>query len=639
MSEKSEGNGRPTPARTKISNAVVRFAGDSGDGMQLTGTQFANEVAWAGNDLATLPDFPAEIRAPRGTLFGVSSYQIQFGSAAIHTPGGSPDVLVAMNPAALKVHLPDLRKGATIIVNVNEFTKGNLSKAGYESNPLDQPGFKQTYRLYEIEVGRLVREALAESGLSAKEIDRSKNFFCLGFVSWLYNRPIEPTVEWTEAKFKKLPLVRDANIKVLKAGYFYGDTIEAAISTFDLEPATYDPGLYRQISGNQALALGIIAAATQADRPVVFGAYPITPASDILHHLNGYRHFRVRPIQAEDEIAAMGAVVGAAFGGAIAVTASSGPGIALKGEAMGLAVKTELPLVIINVQRGGPSTGLPTKTEQADLMQALYGRNGECPLIVLAPCTPSDCFQIAYEAVRLSVKYMTPVMILSDGYLANGSEPWKVPSVSDLPAVPLHFATDPATYQPYLRDEATLARPWAIPGTKGLEHRIGGLEGQNATGNVSYDAENHDLMVRLREEKVRRVVTEIPPLECLGDNEGELLLVGWGSTYGTIRQVVEEARADKLDVSAIHIRHLSPLPSDLGATLKRFKKVLVPEINRGQLLRILRAEFLVNAEGFNRVTGQPLDAGELRQAINDRLAPARDEGATKEPKKVKSKRS
>jgi 2-oxoglutarate ferredoxin oxidoreductase subunit alpha len=544
-----------------------------------------------------------------------------------------------MNPAALKVHLPDLRKGATIIVNVNEFTKGNLSKAGYESNPLDQPGFKQTYRLYEIEVGRLVREALAESGLSAKEIDRSKNFFCLGFVSWLYNRPIEPTVEWTEAKFKKLPLVRDANIKVLKAGYFYGDTIEAAISTFDLEPATYDPGLYRQISGNQALALGIIAAATQADRPVVFGAYPITPASDILHHLNGYRHFRVRPIQAEDEIAAMGAVVGAAFGGAIAVTASSGPGIALKGEAMGLAVKTELPLVIINVQRGGPSTGLPTKTEQADLMQALYGRNGECPLIVLAPCTPSDCFQIAYEAVRLSVKYMTPVMILSDGYLANGSEPWKVPSVSDLPAVPLHFATDPATYQPYLRDEATLARPWAIPGTKGLEHRIGGLEGQNATGNVSYDAENHDLMVRLREEKVRRVVTEIPPLECLGDNEGELLLVGWGSTYGTIRQVVEEARADKLDVSAIHIRHLSPLPSDLGATLKRFKKVLVPEINRGQLLRILRAEFLVNAEGFNRVTGQPLDAGELRQAINDRLAPARDEGATKEPKKVKSKRS
>ncbi len=620
MAEKETARAGAQGVRESIESAVIRFAGDSGDGMQLTGTQFANEAAWAGNDLATLPDFPAEIRAPRGTLFGVSSFQIQFGSVPVHTPGGAPDVLVAMNPAALKVYLSELKPGGTIIVNTNEFNKNNLGKAGYESNPLEDQSFRDSYRLYEIEVTKIVREALSDSGMGNKEIDRSKNFFCLGFVSWLFNRPIEPTVQWTESKFSKLPSVRDSNIKVLKAGYFYGDTVEAAYTKYDVAAAKHEPGTYRQISGNAALGMGLIAAANRAELTLVYGAYPITPASDVLHFLSGHRNFRVRPIQAEDEIAAMGAVIGAAFGGAIGVTGTSGPGIALKGEAIGLAVKTELPVVICNVQRGGPSTGLPTKTEQSDLLQAFYGRNGDCPLIILAASTPGDCFHIGYEAVRLATKYMTPVLVLTDGYLANGAEPWKVPDVSSLPDVHVEFATDPKTYQPYQRDETTLARPWAIPGTPGLEHRVGGLEGENITGNVNYESENHDLMVRLREEKVRRVVADIPPLEIQGKADGELLMVGWGSTYGTICQTLTDCLADGLPVASIHIRHMNPLPADLGAILKRFDKILIPEINRGQLLRLIRAEYLVDAKGFNKVRGLPLNASELKEAVVDMLS-------------------
>jgi 2-oxoglutarate ferredoxin oxidoreductase subunit alpha len=608
--------------RAHVPRVTILFAGDSGDGMQLTGTQFALEAAWAGNDLATLPNYPAEIRAPQGTIFGVSSFQIQFGSTPIYTPGDAADALVAMNPAALRAHLRDLRAGGVLIVDAGEFTPSNLAKAGYRENPLSDPELERTYRLYEVDVTRLTREALRESGLSIKEVDRCRNFFCLGLVSWLYNRPIKPTIDWIRSKFAKRPALADANLRALAAGHAYGETVEAFQETYDVAPArgVFAPGTYRQIMGNQAVALGLVAAAVRAGRPLVYGAYPITPASDILHALAGYRRFRVRTVQAEDEIAAIGAAIGAAYGGAIAVTGTSGPGLALKTEAIGLAVMTELPLVIVDVQRGGPSTGLPTKTEQADLLQAVWGRNGECPVVVLAAATPGDCFAMAYEAVRIAVKYMVPVMLLTDGYIANGSEPWKVPDASALAPIPVAFATKTdRPFRPYERDPATLARPWAVPGTAGLEHRVGGLEKQDGTGDVCYEPDNHDLMIRLREEKVRRVSHEIPPLEVFGEPEGELLVIGWGGTYGAIRTAVEEARGDGRSVSAVHLRHIHPLPPDLGPIVSRFKKVLVPEINRGQLLRLLRAELLVDARGYNKVRGLPLTRAEIRGAIEETL--------------------
>src|SRR5437867_7632237 len=503
-------------SRKALDRAVIRFAGDSGDGMQLTGDQFTTESAWAGNDLATLPNFPAEIRAPAGTLFGVSSFQLQFGSQRVYTPGDRLDCLVAMNPAALKVHLGDLKPGGLLIVNTAAYEKRNLDKAGYAQNPLDDPALAERYRLHKVDMSGLTHEAIKDLPLNTKEKDRTKNFFALGLVSWIYTRPLEPTLDWIGKKFSKNPQFAEANTRVLKAGHAFGETAEFFEESYRIEAADMPPGLYRAMTGNRALAWGLLAAAQRSTLPVVYGAYPITPASSILEELAMHKRFRVRTIQAEDEITAVTSVIGAAFGGAIGVTGSSGPGIALKGEGIGLAVTAELPIVIFDIQRGGPSTGLPTKTEQADLMQALYGRNSESPVVVIAPCTPGDCFYIAYEAVRIAIKYMVPVIVLSDGYLANGSEPWLIPDVKTLPDIPVKFRTEPEGFFPYLRDPATLARPWVRPGTPGLEHRIGGIEKQDVTGNISYDPENHDHMVKTRAEKVRRVAQEIPPTSING---------------------------------------------------------------------------------------------------------------------------
>ncbi|MBI1733853.1 MAG: 2-oxoacid:acceptor oxidoreductase subunit alpha [Candidatus Rokubacteria bacterium] len=605
--------------RRELERAVVRFAGDSGDGMQLTGEQFTTESAWAGNDIATLPNFPAEIRAPAGTLFGVSSFQLQFGSQRVYTPGDRLDCLVAMNPAALKVHLPDLKPGGLLIVNTSAFDKRNLDKAGYAQNPLDEAALGERYRLHKVDMTGLTLEALKDLGLNAKEKDRTKNFFALGLVSWIFTRPLEPTLEWIGKKFSKSRDIAEANTRVLKAGHAFGETAEIFSEHYTIEPAEMPPGLYRAMTGNRALAWGLLAAAERSKLPIVYGAYPITPASSILEELALHKRFRIRTIQAEDEIAAVTAAIGASFGGAIGVTGSSGPGIALKGEGIGLAVMAELPLVVFNVQRGGPSTGLPTKTEQADLMQALYGRNSECPVVVIAPATPGDCFYIAYEAVRIAAKYMVPVMVLSDGFLANGSEPWLIPDPATLPPIDVEFRTEQEGFFPYLRDAATLARPWVRPGTAGLEHRIGGIEKQDVTGNISYDPENHDHMVRVRAEKVRRVAQEIPPTSINGPATGDLLVVGWGSTYGSITAAVERAHADGKAVASIHLRHLNPLPPDLGHLLREFRKVLVPEINSGQLVRVLRAEYLVDAVGFNRVRGLPLMSDEIHDAINQLL--------------------
>jgi 2-oxoglutarate ferredoxin oxidoreductase subunit alpha len=602
------------PRRT-LTRAVVRFAGDSGDGMQVTGEQFTTEAAWAGNDISTFPNFPAEIRAPAGTLFGVSSFQLQFGSQRVYTPGDSLDALVAMNPAALKVHLPDLKSGGLLIVNTSAFEDRNLTKAGYTANPLDDPGLAEQYRLHQVDITSLTKQALEDMPLNAKEKDRCKNFFALGLVSWLYTRPLDPTIEAIRKRFARNAAFVEANIRVLKAGYAFGETAEMFGEHYGVEPAALPAGTYRSMTGNRALAWGLLAAADRTGIPVVFGAYPITPASSILEELAAHKRFRVRTFQAEDEIAAVTAAIGAAFGGAIGVTASSGPGIALKGEAIGLAVMAELPLVIIDVQRGGPSTGLPTKTEQADLMQALYGRNSESPIVVLAPATPGDCFFIAYEAVRLAVKYMVPVMVLSDGYLANGAEPWLIPDPKSLPDIPVRFRTEGEGFFPYMRDAATLARPWVRPGTRGLEHRIGGIEKQDVTGNISYEPDNHDHMVRLRAEKVRRVAQEIPPTTIHGPHAGDVLVVGWGGTYGSIAAAVEEVQMEGRAVAAVHLRHLNPLPPDLGQILRQYRKVLVPEINSGQLVRVLRAEYLVDAVGFNRVRGVPLATQEIVEAI------------------------
>jgi len=605
--------------RRELERAVVRFAGDSGDGMQLTGEQFTTESAWAGNDIATLPNFPAEIRAPAGTLFGVSSFQLQFGSQRVYTPGDRLDCLVAMNPAALKVHLADLKPGGLLIVNTAAFDKRNLDKAGYPQNPLDDPALGERYRLHKVDMTGLTMEAQKDLNLGAKEKDRTKNFFALGLVSWIYTRPLEPTLEWIGKRFAKNKDIAEANTRVLKAGHAYGETAEIFSEHYTIEPAEMPPGLYRAMTGNRALAWGLLAAAERSKLPVVYGAYPITPASSILEELAMHKRFRIRTIQAEDEIAAVTAAIGASFGGAIGVTGSSGPGIALKGEGIGLAVMAELPLVVFNIQRGGPSTGLPTKTEQADLMQAIYGRNSESPVVVLAPATPGDCFYIAYEAVRIAAKYMVPVIVLSDGFLATGSEPWLIPDPATLPSIEIDFRTEREGFFPYLRDPATLARPWVRPGTPGLEHRIGGIEKQDVTGNISYDPENHDHMVRTRAEKVRRVAQEIPPTTINGPATGDVLVVGWGSTFGSITAAVERAQADGKSVAAVHVRHLNPLPPDLGHILREYRKVLVPEINSGQLVRVLRAEYLVDAVGFNRVRGLPLMSDEVHDAINQLL--------------------
>src|SRR5581483_4324676 len=605
----------PKPRRI-LDRAVVRFAGDSGDGMQVTGEQFTTEAAWAGNDLATFPNFPAEIRAPAGTLFGVSSFQLQFGSRRVYTPGDRLDCLVAMNPAALKVHLPDLKEGGLLILNTSAFEKKNLDRAGYATNPLDDSALGERYRLHKIDITRLTVDALAGLPLNAREKDRCKNFFALGLVSWIYTRPIEPTLDWIKKRFTKSADVAEANTRALKAGYHFGETAEIFAECYGVEPAEMPPGVYRSMTGNRALAWGILAAAQRTALPVVYGAYPITPASDILHELSQHKRFHVRTFQAEDEIAAVGAVIGAAFGGAIGICGTSGPGLALKSEGIALAVMAELPIVVFDIQRGGPSTGLPTKTEQGDLLQALYGRNSECPVVVLAPATPGDCFFIAYEAIRIAVRYMVPVIVLSDGYLANCAEPWLIPDPTKLPDIDVRFRTDPEGFHPYAREEATLARPWVRPGTPGLEHRIGGLEKQHITGNVSYDPDNHDLMVRLRAEKVRRVAQEIPPTTINGPAAGDLLVVGWGGTYGTVTAAVEDAQASGLVVASLHLRHLNPLPPDLGQILHQYRRVLVPEINSGQLVRVLRAEYLVDAVGFNRVRGVPLTTQDVLEAIH-----------------------
>ena len=626
MSETAAIESPKTKKRDEVTDTVIRFAGDSGDGMQLTGNQFATETAWAGTDLATLPDYPAEIRAPAGTLFGVSSFQIQFGSRHIHTPGDEPDVLVAMNPAAFKVHVKDLRPGGILICNSNAFESRNLQRAGFDGNPLEDEAIGATYRLHSIAITSLTREAVSGAGVSSREADRCKNFFALGLVSWLFDRPLEPTIDWAESKFKKYPKILDANIRALKAGHAYGETTEMFGRAYQMGRAPMKPGTYRQVTGNSALALGLAAAAAKAGRPLVYGAYPITPASDILHELSMYKNFGVRTFQAEDEIAAICATIGASYAGAIAVTGTSGPGLALKAEALGLAVMTELPLVVIDVQRGGPSTGLPTKTEQADLLQALYGRNGECPAAVVAARTPGDCFYTVYEAVRIAYKYMCPVVVLTDGYLGNGAEPWLIPDADALPPIDITFEPAPAApghFMPYARDEKTLARRYGIPGTPGLEHRVGGLEKQDVTGNVNYDPDNHEHMIELRAEKIRRITADIPPTEIEGPAEGDLLVIGWGGTYGSILSACNAAREKGLSVANVHLRFLNPLPSDLGDIIKRYRRVLVPEINAGQLLMVLRATYCIDAIGHNRVRGLPLAKGGILEAIESALQRAR----------------
>ncbi len=602
----------------QLEHVVIRLAGDSGDGMQVTGGQFTNTTAVVGNDLSTLPDYPAEIRAPAGTLPGVSGFQIQFSSTDIHTPGDAPDVLVAMNPAALRVNLADLKPGGALILNTGAFKDTDLKKAGYAVNPLDD-GSLERFRLFRVDLSDLTRKALSGTTLNAKQIDRCKNFFALGMMYWLYQRPLDTTYRWIEEKFGAKPTLAEANRLALKAGFAYCEATEVFQTQYEVPAAKLAPGVYRNMSGNSALALGLVAAAKRCGLPLFQGSYPITPASDILHELSMYKQFGVYTFQAEDEIAAIGAAIGASFAGAIGFTSTSGPGVALKSEAIGLAVMTELPLVIANIQRGGPSTGLPTKTEQADLLQALFGRNGEAPVPVLAPATPGDCFHMAFEAVRIAIRYMTPVFILSDGYLANGAEPWKIPDVDGLPEIPVHFRRDPEGFQPYLRDPITLARPWAIPGAAGLEHRIGGLEKEDVTGNVSYDPLNHEKMIRLRAEKISRIALDLPEAKVEGEPSGRLLVVGWGSTFGAITVAVSRRREEGKSVSHLHLRALNPLPRNLGEILGRFEHILVPEMNMGQLLMILRAKYLVDARGLNKVQGKPFKEGEILAAIDEIL--------------------
>jgi len=600
-----------------LKSAIIRFAGDSGDGMQIAGSRFTETSAIFGNDLSTLPDFPAEIRAPAGTLFGVSGFQVQFASKDIYSPGDEPDVLVAMNPAALKVNIRDLKKGGTIIANEDSFTEKNLQLAGYTANPLED-GSLSEYKVIHVPVTKSTNHAVMDLGLNAKESNRCKNFYALGLTYWLYDRPLETTINWIQNKFKKRPEIVEANIRALKAGFFFGETAEIFTTRYKVEPATLPKGTYRNISGNQAASLGILSASVKSGLPLFLGSYPITPASDILHEVSTYKNFGVKTFQAEDEIAAVCAAIGASFGGALGFTSTSGPGLALKQEAINLAVMVELPLVIADIQRGGPSTGLPTKTEQADLLQAICGRNSESPLPVLAAATPSECFIMIYESARIAVKYMTPVIFLSDGFLANGAEPWKIPELKDLPDIEVKFRTNPEGFFPYLRDD-NLARPWVKPGTPGLEHRIGGLEKQHITGNVSYDPQNHELMVNLRAKKIKNIQNDIPVQEIEGDPEGELLVVGWGSTYGAITAARENLLSQGYRFSRAHIRYLNPFPKNLGDILKRFNKVLVPEMNLGQLCRLLKAEYLVDAIPLNKVQGLPFKAREIEQKVTELL--------------------
>jgi 2-oxoglutarate ferredoxin oxidoreductase subunit alpha len=603
----------------ELDTVTIRFAGDSGDGMQLTGTQFTNTSAIMGNDISTLPDFPAEIRAPAGSLPGVSGFQLNFSNHEIRTPGDQPNVLVAMNPAALKVNLPDLEEGGTLIINTDEFTKENLEHAAYNSNPIED-GSLAGYRVHKLPISTLNRNALKGNvQLSRKEIDRSKNFFALGVLYWLYDRPLDSTLGWINSKFKKNPELVKANEVALKTGYNFAETTEVFTTHYTVKKAVIAPGRYRKITGNEATAIGFVAAAHLAGRPLFYGSYPITPASDILHELARHKNYGVKTFQAEDEIAAVCAAIGASFAGHVGLTGTSGPGVALKQEAIGLAVMTELPLVIINVQRGGPSTGLPTKTEQADLFQAVWGRNGECPAIVIAPSTPADCFDMAIEAVRLAFKYMVPVFYLSDGYLANGAEPWALPEIDKLPRIDVQFVTDPTNFMPYARDEATLARPWALPGTPGLEHRIGGIEKQHITGNVNYDPENHHLMVLLRQEKVDRATADIPPVEVFGQKTGKVLVLGWGSTYGSITSAVERMQVEGKSVSSAHLRHLNPFPKNLGEVLAGFETVIIPEMNLGQLCTMIRAKYMVPAIPFSKVKGRPFQIREIVRKVEEYL--------------------
>ena len=610
------------PARRKkevLESAVIRFAGDSGDGMQITGSQFTNTTALFGNDLATFPDFPAEIRAPAGTLPGVSGFQVHFGAKDVFTPGDAVDVLVAMNPAALKTNIADLKRGGILIVNVDNFKEIDLKKAQVAVSPLEDRSL-EGYRLFPVELTKLTRLALRDLGLDAKSMDRCKNFFALGMCYWLYNRSMDPTYRWLDDKFSKKPVLAEANKLALKAGYAYCDATEAFQVSYEVPPAKLAPGVYRNLSGNTALALGFVAASQKAGIPLFQGSYPITPASDILHELSMYKEFGVMTFQAEDEIAAMTSAIGAAYGGALAITTTSGPGMALKMEAIGLAIAVELPIVICDIQRGGPSTGLPTKTEQADLLQALFGRNSEAPVPVLAAATPGDCFWIALEASRIALKYMVPVIVLSDGYLANGAEPWRIPELSELPEIPVRYHTEPKGFLPYARDPQTLARPWAVPGTPGLEHRVGGLEKQDGTGNVNYEPLNHERMIHLRAAKVEAVVQEVPDVVPAGDAEGDLLLVGWGSTYGSITAALRAEREKGRRIGHVHLRHLHPLPKNLGEVMKRYRKVVVPEMNLGQLLWVLRAKYLVDAEGLNKVQGKPFKQSEIEAKIKEVLS-------------------
>jgi 2-oxoglutarate/2-oxoacid ferredoxin oxidoreductase subunit alpha len=601
-----------------IERVTIRFAGDSGDGMQLTGTQFTRATAVFGNDISTLPDFPAEIRAPAGSLPGVSGFQISFSSLDIHTPGDEPDVLVAMNPAALRTNIGDLPAGGALIVNQDAFTANNLKKAGYESNPLSDGSLKQ-YNVFEIPISTLNARALEDLEMTSKQVDLTKNFFALGLMFWLYERSMEPTLRWIESKFSARPVIAEANRRALKAGYAFGETTEMFHTTYRVAPAELAPGTYRNITGNEATALGFVTAARLARRDLVYGSYPITPASDILHQLATYKNFGVKTFQAEDEIAAIGSAIGASYGGHMGMTASSGPGIALKSEALNLAVMVELPLVVVDVQRAGPSTGMPTKTEQADLLMAMFGRNSDSPVPIVAPATPAECFDYAIEAWRIALKYMTPVVYLSDAFLATGAEPWLIPAVDGLPEISVENHTDQASYQPYARDGETLARPWAVPGTPGLEHRIGGLEKADVTGNVSYDPENHHRMQLLRAEKVARVANDIPPLEVYGPQQGDLLILGWGSTYGAIRSAIERLQAEGWSVAHAHLRYLNPFPANTGAVLGRYRKVLIPEVNLGQLSLLIRARYLVDVIGYNKVRGKPFRIAEIRQAAEELL--------------------
>jgi 2-oxoglutarate ferredoxin oxidoreductase subunit alpha len=611
----------------ELDRVVIRFAGDSGDGMQLTGDRFTSVSAIFGNDLSTLPDYPAEIRAPAGTLAGVSAFQVSIADHDILTPGDAPGVLIAMNPAALKANLADLTLGGTLLVNSDAFDERNLAKAGYAESPLTD-GTLKGYTVYEIPMTSLTLEAAKPTGAKPRDAERSKNFFALGVVSWMYTRPVEPTVAWIAQRFGKNPTVAESNALAFKAGYNFGETAELFDHAYEVKPTHFEPGTYTNISGNTAMAWGLVAAGQLAKLPVFLGSYPITPASDILHELSKHKNFGVRTMQAEDEIAGVGSALGAAFGGHLAVTTTSGPGVVLKGETIGLAVSLELPLLVIDIQRGGPSTGLPTKTEQADLLLALYGRHGESPLPVLAAKTPSDCFWMAIEAARIAVKYRTPVLLLSDGYLANGTEPWRLPDVDALPDISVAFATEAngtdadgnPIFLPYLRDPETLARPWAVPGTPGLEHRIGGLEKSEPSGNISYDPANHEHMVRRRAAKIAGIADDIPLLEVDDpDGQADLLVLGWGSTFGSISAAVQVVRADGHKVAQAHLTHLSPFPRNLEEVLRRYPKVIVPEMNLGQLSRVVRAEFLVDARSVTKVQGQPFKAAEIEAAILEAL--------------------